>query len=268
MNAYRIALMPGMEASEAERFQMFQTSNDFLSVQGMIERIGLTELDEPLLRERGYSISDWLKFTWGLIRSFSADEYWRAPPKADLVAFLRSEWDLEETRVHSLLQDYGLSHQSLRDVEIKDMMPVEKARRDSRLIRRPVVSLEDQGVEYCLYGVETVSLGFQMVLARIESRRIEFIKDAHTRELRSVIGALTRQLGFSFQKYIQSRCHELGYETKIEKDKIKEHRIPQGEGFGPVDVFVRRQKRAPFYSCGGQKRSRRRICPRENEERT
>ena len=54
----------------------------------MIDRLDLKELDEPLTLERGYSMSDWIRFSWGLIDSFSFDEYLRAPLKDDLIVYL------------------------------------------------------------------------------------------------------------------------------------------------------------------------------------
>ena len=238
MNAYRSALMPGMAEAEQERFQMFQTSPNQLSIQELIDRIDLKELDEPLTRERGYSMSDWIKFSLGLIDSFSFKEYLRAPLKADLVADLSSKWELDPMSVDCLLRDYGLSFNLMNDIHIRQVLPVENARRDSRLIRRPVVSLESEGSERCLYGVETISIGLQMVLARIESGRIDFIHQDPKGLLRQVVGALQEQLGLPFEQEIADRCHELGFENKVRKENIKGQRPPQGEGFGPVDVFV------------------------------
>ena len=175
MDAYRNALMPGMAAAEQERFQMFQSPPNELSIQDMIDRMDVKELDEPLRRERGYSMSDWIKLTFGLIDSFSFNEYWRAPKKADLVKLLSENSGLNPQKVDFLLQDYGLSSQLMSGIDIGEVLPVENARRDSRLLRRPVVIVENRGSQCCLYGVETISLGFQMVLARIESGRIDFI---------------------------------------------------------------------------------------------
>ena len=63
MDAYRSALMPGMAEAEQERFQFHQSSPNQATVQGMIDRLDLKDLDEPLTRERGYSMSDWIRFS-------------------------------------------------------------------------------------------------------------------------------------------------------------------------------------------------------------
>ena len=140
--------------------------------------------------------------------------------------------------MNCLLRDYGLSFNLMDDIHIRQVLPVENARRDSRLIRRPVVILESAGSERCLYGVETISMGLQMVLARIESGRIDFIHQEQKGALRQAVGALQEQLGLAFEQEISDRCHELGIENKVRKDNIKGRRLPQGEGFGPVDVFL------------------------------
>jgi len=193
MEAYRQALMPGMAEAEQERFNMFQSASEQLSIQEIIDRMDLKELDEPLRLARGYSMGDWIKFALGIIGSFSDNEYWRAPRKAELIAYLRNQCELDPPNAHCLLRDYGLSGQLLSAIDIEQIFPVANARRDSRLLRRPVVVVENQGQEHCVYGVETVSLGFQMILARIESGRIEFLNQGNDRQLNKAIGPLQKQ---------------------------------------------------------------------------
>ena len=242
--AYRSALMPGMAESEAERFDMFQSGREGMSVDEMIDRIDLKELDEPLMRERGYSMSDWVKFSLGLVDSFGETEYWRICKQAKLSSFLSNKWKLDSRRLDFLLKDYGISSQMLKGVHITEMLPVENARRDSRLLRRPVVLLERGGSQYCLHGVETTSMGLQMVLARIESGRIDFVYNDEG-PVKEVVGTLQERLGLPFERDIVDKCTNLGFETKMRKDNIKGQRIPEGQGFGPVDVFVvdRRSRR-------------------------
>ena len=136
------------------------------------------------------------------------------------------------------MQDYGLSSQLMSGIDIGEVLPVENARRDSRLLRRPVVIVENRGSQCCLYGVETISLGFQMVLARIESGRIDFIHQDKGGALKGVVGTLQERLGLPFERDIADHCRELGFENKQGKDNINGRQLPQGAGFGPVDVFV------------------------------
>ena len=125
----------------------------------------------------------------------------------------------------------------LKSVDIREMLPVENARRDSRLLRRPVVLLERGGSRYCLYGVETTSMGLQMALARIESGRIDFVH-SHDGQVKEVVGTLQERLGLPFERDIADKCADLGFESKLRKDNVGGQPLPKGQGFGPVDVFV------------------------------
>ena len=236
--AYRIALMPGMAESEQDQFEMMQSPSIEMSIEEMIDRIGLIDLDEPLLRERGYSFSDWVKFSLGLIDSFGEREYFGSPRLERLVPLLSGKWKLDPKRLDYLLQDYGLSGHTLSDFDIKEMPPIEHARRDSRLLRRPVVLVERRGSKYCLYGIETVSSGLKMVQTRIESGRIDFVRQDRDGALRKAIGTLQERLGWPFERDIADQCQELGFENKLRKDTIRGQRLPEGQGFGPVDIFV------------------------------
>ncbi len=237
MEAYRRALMPGMAESEAERFDMLQSSQESMSIEEMIDQIGLKELDEPLTCERGYSMSDWIRFSLGLVDSFGEKEYCKIFKQARLASFLSKKWKLDPQRLDYLLRDYGISTQMLNGVDVNEMLPVENARRDSRLLRRPVVLLERFGSRYCIYGVETTSMSLQMVLTRIESGRIDFVHN-HEGRLRAVVGTLQEKLGLPFERHLADKCTALGFESKLRKDKIRGRPLPQGQGFGAVDVFI------------------------------
>ena len=100
------------------------------------------ELDEALLEERGYTLSDWGRFSLGVLDSFSSDEYRKVVKPTTLKSHLSSNWNLDRERIPFLLRDHGLSRETVRDIDIKLLRPVEFGRRDSRLLRRPVVLLK------------------------------------------------------------------------------------------------------------------------------
>ena len=239
---YHRALMPTMEESENEEFERFQNQKIRLTPQEVSDKLVGTlnsmGLDEPLIEERGYSLSDWVKFTLGLLDSFSSNEYRKVWKLNTLESFLELNWDLNRQRIPYLLRDYGLSKETLRDVDIKSLRPVEFGRRDSRLLRRPVVILERNGSTRCLYGVETLSRGQQLLLERLESGRIDLLRHSGNKDIRKAVGRLQKELGGVFEQSIASECKTRGYEFRSEKNRVKGKRIPQNRGFGPVDVFI------------------------------
>ena len=239
---YRRALMPTMADNEDEEFKRFQSRRNGLTNKVAAENIAETlesmKLDQPLIEERGYSLSDWGRFTLGLLDSFSHDEYRKVWKLTTLESFLSRNWDLDPRRIHDLLRDHALSKEIVHDIDIENLRPVQHGRRDSRLLRRPVVILERQGSTRCLYGVETIHRGSSLVLHRMESGRIDLLRHTNSKEVSRAVGRLQKELGRVFEENIADECKERGYDFGVEKSRVKENRIPQGSGFGPVDVFV------------------------------
>ena len=239
---YQRALMPTMEHSGKEEFELFQAQNEILTPQQSSEKIEDTlnsmGLDEALLAERGYTLSDWGKFSLGVLQSIPGDEYCEVVKLDKLESHLSSNWNLDRQRIPLLLQDYGLSKETVQDIKIKQLRPVEFGRRDSRLLRRPVVVLKRGGFVRCLYGVETIYRSNTLILERLQSGRIDLVRQSSTKNLRKAVGRLQQKIGRVFEQSITDECKARGYDFRQEVDRVNGRRIPQGSGFGPVDVFV------------------------------
>ncbi|MXZ91532.1 MAG: hypothetical protein F4W95_14425 [Chloroflexi bacterium] len=238
LQAYRTALAPNTAEWEREEFERLQNRNPATSPEETIEMMESMGLDSALTLEQGYGMSDWAKFSFGLIDSFAADEYRKVIKFASLESFLSRKWNLASDRLPSLLRDFGLSKETVGPIDIKHLRPAEFGRRDSRLLRRPVVVLNRGDSMHCLYGVETVDRGSRMILNRFEYGRIDLIRQSKNKAIRSVVGSLQIEKGKIFEQNIAEECRSKGYQCQPEKYRTKDIRIPQGEGFGPVDVFV------------------------------
>lgn len=239
---YQRALMPTMQENAKEEFERFQAQEEKLTSQQSSEKIvdALKSMgvDEALLEERGYTLSDWGRFSLGVLDSFSSDEYRKVVKLPTLESHLSSNWNLDRQRIPFLLQDYGLSKEVVQDIENKQLRPVEFGRRDSRLLRRPVVLLKRGDSVRCLYGVETITRSNLLILQRVESGRIDLIRRSTTRNLRKAVGRLQQELGRVFEQNLADECKTRGYDFRIEVGRVKGKQIPQGGGFGPVDVLV------------------------------
>ena len=238
LQSYRIALAPNTAEQEQEEFERFQNHNTETSAQDTIEMLASMGLDPALTLEQGYSMSDWVKFFFGLIDSFEADEYRKVIKLASLGSILSQKWNLAPDRLSCLLIDFGLSKETVSAIDIKHLRPAEYGRRDSRLLRRPVVVLNRGGSTQCIYGVETTSKGSLMTLRRLESGRIDLVRYSKNKELRRAVSKLQVEVGKVFEWNIAEECKSIGYQCQPEKDRTKGIRIPQGKNFGPVDVFV------------------------------
>ncbi len=239
---YQRALMPTMEDGEQEDFGRFQDQKETLTSQQASEKIVDTlrsmGLDEGLMEERGYSLSDWGRFSLGVLDSFSSDEYCKVVKLSTLESHLSSKWNLDRQRIPSILRDYGLSEETVQNIDMKQLRPVEFGRRDSRLLRRPVVILRRGDSVRCLYGVETITRGQVLFLERLQSGRVDLMRRSRSKNLRRAVGRLQKELGQVFEQNIAGECRARGYECRLEVDCVRGKQIPQGSGFGPVDVLL------------------------------
>ena len=195
-------------------------------------------LSQPLETERGYSMADWLRFSWGLLGSFEATEYCKLTKVSRLPRFLTGEWHVPKDRLMNLLVDHGLSRETVADVHMDNLRPAEYARRDSRLLRRPFVVLDYFGKPICIYGVELVEIYARTLPARLMTGRVG-IPMQKRGPLTTAIRGIQSGLGKVFEKQLRERCMARGYQAEQgEKKSIGGEKLPQGRGFGPVDVFI------------------------------
>ncbi len=207
-------------------------------VERMMTLPEFRKLDGPLEAERGYSVRDWFRFAFGLVDSFEHYKYFKIIKAEKLAAFLSSKWELPANRLEHLLADHSLSKTTTSHRELSELRPVEHARRDSRLLRRPVVMIEEHGNRFCLYGVDTVESSAMMFQDRLVSGRLDLPGMSEDGPLTTAIGGVQTTLGDEFRDRIADMCSEAQFEKRREKDKVGQEKIPQGHGFGAVDVFV------------------------------
>ena len=238
LDMYRNALRPHLAENSREWTDSVQPPHDEVTFDQIAQTRDFRILNQPLKQERGYSLEDWMRFTSGLIDSFGATEYFRLTKISRLEHFLSTKWEVGPERFENLMADHGISKRILDDVEVNKLLPVEHARRDSRLLRRPVVVLESYGNRFCLYGVETVSVYSKLFLERLISGRLHLPNMDNGGPLKKAIGTIQTSLGDAFRDQIWKACIERGLQSYREKKGAGTKRIPQGTGFGRVDVFV------------------------------
>ena len=196
-------------------------------------------LSKAMEKELGYSAIDMLRYSGGLIDSFDPTEYIKVIPKDELGEFMSRKWKLSPERFELLLTDHALSKQSISDYSLDQLRPAERAGRDTRLVRRPVVLLEGVGSpSVCLYGVETLETSNRLFLYRFPSGRIQLPRMSNSGPVKRAIGSIQTKLGNALRDEIADLCKRAKYTVAKEKNRIRTERIPAGAGFGPVDVFI------------------------------
>ena len=206
-------------------------------IQEMMRDSTFGLLDRPLQEERGYGTEDWLRFTCGVLDSFESQEARKVIRQDRLQSRLSAKWGVHEDRFDSLLHDYGLT-KGLTDSYNKPIFPVADARRDSRLLRRPIVVLEKDGKPFCVYGVETTNIAVVGILDRLVTGRIGTSIMQSGGPLTTAVGTIQTNLGDAFRNRIAAICNDARFRNDMEKTKVAGESILQERGFGPVDVFV------------------------------
>ena len=244
--AHRKASMPGLVkgnrqwADDTIMRPVRDVTSD-MAREGVERMMTFTEfkaLDGPLEEECGYSVRDWFRFAFGLVDSFEHYKYFKVIKVERLASFLSSKWELPADRVEHLLTDHGLSKATTSHRKLNELRPVEHARRDSRLLRRPVVVIEEHDNRFCLYGVNTAEYSAIMFQDRLVSGRLDLPGMSGNGPLTRAIGSVQTTLGDEFRDRISDMCTKEQFENSKEKDEVEQERTPQGGGFGPVDVFV------------------------------
>ena len=241
--AYRKALVPYEAESAALQAE---SRKENVTLEKLLEQSKIKNLNSPMEMERGYSMEDWLRLSAGLIDSFNERQYFKITRDDRLANFLFQSWQLPTDRLKKLLADHGLSKQTLADTGLGELHPIERPRRDSRLLRRPIVVLERNGKVFCLYGIETLIAGLQIFLDRLPSGRVRLPSTRDNGPVQQAIGKMQTHQGDFFRDEISDLCTEAELENVKEKSSIGNERIPQGGGFGPVDVFVVDRKNCRF----------------------
>ena len=241
--AYEKALAP----YEAEFTALqAQSRKETVTIEMLMESPETKILNNPVKIERGYSMEDWLHFSSKLIDSFAEREYFKIARDTRFAKLPSQSWELPTDRLKHLLTDYGLSKETLADLDLDELHPVEHARRDSRLLRRPIVILERNGKVFYLYGIETLIAGLQIFWDRLPAGRVQLPEMRHNGPVRKAIGKIQTHQGDFFRDEICGLCTDASVQNVKEKAGTWNDKIPQSSGFGPVDVFVIDRKNCRF----------------------
>ena len=208
------------------------------NIERAAEYFDVEVLEEAMEQERGYKFSDWAKYAHGLIDSFEEHEYFKTIGSKKLSKFMSQEWGLDRHRFDMILNDHALSNAVVADLGKHDLEPVGQARRDTRLLRRPVLRFGHHKGDLLMYGIEAVTVGFQIYFDLLLSGRVQLPDMQRRGPLTKAFGRLQTTRGDEFRDRIAELAQSENHQTIKEKEQVGSVRIPQGAGFGPVDVFV------------------------------
>ncbi|MCJ7635062.1 hypothetical protein MUP77_22060 [Candidatus Bathyarchaeota archaeon] len=200
-------------------------------------------LDQAMTDELGYGMFDYLDYAEGCVRLFGERDYLKIVSVPRLTKQLKQMVGLNREKVESLLRDHALSQATVEALTRKEMMPFERYRRDSRLLRRPLLEVSHRGMTFAIIGIETFIIGTQIFYdcARYGALQMPSVQPGG--RVKSAMGVLSAKIGDDFRDSIASKCIEMGFKAE------KEWPLPQNkthESVGPIDILVIDEKNRRF----------------------
>lgn len=265
------------EFEKHEKTHMAQADRDFLDQQnkGFHDRIKGQEikaddfrtfpefvtLDQAMTEELDYGIFDYLGYVKGCMSLFGEKEYLKIITVPGLAKLLRRAVGLNREKVESLLRDHALSQATVKALTRKDMMPYASYKRDSRLLRRPLVEISHKGTKTAVMGVEVFSIGMQVFYDALQYGTLQMPSMQREGAVRSAMGVLSAKIGAPFRDNIASKCIEMGFRATTEWPISKKDQTNQP--VGPIDILVIDQRKRRFILVEAKNLQSQGIVPKE-----
>jgi hypothetical protein len=242
-----------------KKTQMAQAEKDFLDQQkeGFVNKVmgqevkvddfrtfpEFVNLDQAMTEELGYGMFDYLDYAKGCMSLFREKEYLKIIAVPRLTKLLKQAVGLNREKIEFLLRDHALSQATVQALTREEMMPFERYRRDSRLLRRPLLEVSHRGMAFAVIGIETFIIGTQIFYdcARYGALQMPSVQPGG--RVRSAMGVLSAKIGDDFRDSIASKCVEMGFKAE------KEWHLPRNktdESVGPIDILVIDDKNRRF----------------------
>jgi hypothetical protein len=259
-----------------EKIHMAQADKEFLDQEneGFLSKITGQEvklddlrsfpefvsLDRAMSEELGYGMFDYLSYVQGCMGLFGEREYLKIVAVPQLMKLLKRTVGLNREKVEAILRDHALSRATVEALTRRDMMPFESYRRDSRLLRRPLLEVNHRGRTFAILGIETFIVGRQVFYDSAEHGTLQMPSMRPGGPVRSAMGVLSAKIGDPFRDNIAARCIEMGFEAN------KEWPLPKKETdelIGPIDILVIDERNKRFVLVEAKNLQSEGIVPNE-----
>jgi hypothetical protein len=265
------------EFEKHEKTHMAQADRDFVDKEskGFLDKLMGQEvkvddfrtfpefvtLDQAMTEELGYGMFDYLNYIKGCMGLFGEKEYLKIIAVPRLRRLLKHAVGLNREKVESLLRDHALSRATVEALTRKDMMPFESYRRDSRLLRRPLLEVNHRGTTFAVMGIETFIIGMQVFYDSLQYGTLRMPSMQPRGPVRLAMGVLSAKIGDPFRDSIASKCIEMGF--KAEKEWPLPKKNKNDKSVGPMDILVIDQKKRRFILVEAKELQSQGIVPKE-----
>jgi hypothetical protein len=206
------------------------TPDDFLAFKEC------KKLDDAMQSELGYGLTDWLKYVKGCMCSFKEKDFIKSIGVNNLSGYLNKTVGLTQEKIQLLLMDHALSKATVKRLTHNDMMPISKIHRDSRLLRRPLLDIDDAKARVAIIGIETFENGTKAFWNAVEYGSLNIPRMTQKGPIRLALGNFQSQIGAPLRDELASECNKMGFIAKIEWP-IPQYNVSDPP-LGPIDILV------------------------------
>ena len=200
---------------------------------------GLSDLSECLETEMRYNLVDYFRFMYQICFRATVDEFdFVGLDHKQLMLECRDILGIPERNFSALIEDFTLSAQTLSEVPATEIFSVRRRRRDSRLMRRPIVMIGPPGQSVLMFGPQMLAESTELLRKYLLSGRIPVARWSDNEDVVRAFGRLQAANGAPLRDAVARDCEKIVGRSRvaIEKDSISG--VKSDPDLGPIDVFV------------------------------
>ena len=229
--------------------------NDFITIPE------LHALDKAMDEELGYGLFDWLNYAQGCLQMFSERDFLMVIGVPRFKRKLKDTVGLSSEKVDLLLMDHAISKNTVNDLSRNDMMPISNYRRDSRLLRRPLLEITQDDARVLISGIETLSVGTQVFYDSLQYGTLQLPRMQQKGPIKAAMGILQGKIGAPFRDDIATKCRQIGFNAETEWPIPRKN--TSDKPLGPIDVLVIDHKYQRFVLVEAKNLQSQGIIPKE-----
>ena len=200
---------------------------------------GLSDLSECLKTEIGYSLVDYFRFMYEICLRATVDGFnFVGLNRNQIILEARDELGIPERNSRALIEDFTLSAQTLSDVPTTEIFSIKRRRRDSRLMRRPIMMIGPPEQSVLMFSPQTLAEATELFRKHLLTGRIPVAKWSDNENVMRAFGRIQSANGAPLRDAIERDCEKIVGRSRvaIEKDYISG--VKSDPNLGPIDVFV------------------------------
>ncbi len=211
---------------------------EFLSLWLKNENPYFLDLDSCLSSEVGYSLVDFLLFRNASVKLAIDAEPDIVAASTQIVSDRIGSLGLEESTIAAILKDFALSKEVVCDVPSTKMFSTGSRNRDSRLLRRPIVSVASSRPTKLLFGYAALSEALDLVCRRIKFGSFPVSRWQEHTEVKQVFGNIQGSIGDVLKNPIVEDCKKVSGIDHVVPEKNSISGVKSDPDLGRIDIFL------------------------------